>query len=167
MVSNVRQWLASASLSSSAANALGKILAPLADRYATQSLKTAGLVITATSGTKVPKIGAVDYYGIVQGHLVTIAAGTDMPALAGDITAAYYNVYCFFIDKASVVTSVRGTEAAAIADVKFPPFPPGKALVGFILVTYASAFVADTTSLGTATTVYFSPTGVFDPSVRL
>ena len=149
------------------------LLRPLADRYSTQSLRTAGLVITATSGTKVPKVGSADYYGIANGVLVTLAAATDMPALAGTVVNATFNVFCFFIDSASTVTSAMGTAGATLADVKFPPFPENKALVGFIIInpTGTGDFVGDTTALGDATvvpnTVYVSPIGPFDPSVLL
>ena len=131
----------------------------------TQALKTAGLVIKAGGGV-LAKIGAADFYATVGGRLVKIAAATDMPALTGlAITAAYFNVACFFVDAAGTVTVRFGTEAAAIAGVKFPNFPLGQALVGFLLITYASAFTGGTTALDTATTVYFSPTGAFDPTI--
>ena len=58
-----------------------------------------------------------------------------------------------------------GTEGTTLAKVKFPPFPQGKALVGYLIVTYASAFVGGTTALDTATTNFVSPVGPFDPSV--
>lgn len=137
----------------------------IADRLSCQATSSAGLVITATSGKKVPKVGSVAFAGVVQGVPVAIAAGTDMPALSGSITAGYYNVFCFFIDRASTVTSAMGIEGATLAAVKFPPFPEGKALVGYIVVTYASAFTGNTTALDTATTVYVSPVGAFDPGV--
>jgi hypothetical protein len=146
---------------------LSKMMRPLVDRLSTQATSTAGLVITATSGKKVPKIGAAAYQGVVQGIPVTIAAGTDMPALSGNITAGSYAIYCFFIDTASTVTSIKGAEGTTLAKAKFPQFPEGKALVGYIIVTYASAFTADTTALDTATTVYVSPVGAFDPSYVL
>lgn len=140
-------------------------LKAIADRLSCQATSSAGLVITATIGKKVPKIGSVAFAGVVQGVPVAIAAGTDMPALVGNITAGSYAIYCFFIDKASVVTSVKGAEGTTLALAKFPPFPEGKALVGYIVVTYASTFTADTTALDTATTVYVSPVGAFDPTV--
>ena len=80
------------------------------------------------------------------------------------ITAAKYNVYCFFIDSASVVTVAQGPEGATLAAVKFPPFPVGKALVGYLVITYASTFTGNSTALDTATTVYVSPVGAFDPT---
>ena len=166
MFSTVTQFLSGMSAEKDR-NAVFQVASPLADRYNSVATSSAGLVITATSGTKVPKIGAVPFQGIAAGVPVAIAAGTDMPALSGSITAGSFNIFCFFIDSASVVTSAMGTEGTTLAAVKFPQYPTGKALVGYITVTYASAFVGGTTSLGTATTVYISPTGAFDPSVLI
>lgn len=145
--------------------ALTQILRPIADRMSCQATTSAGLVISAT--TTKAKIGAVPFAGVVRGIPVAIAAATDMPALVGSITAGSYNVFCFFIDAASVVTVAMGIEATTLAGVKFPTFPEGKALVGYLVVTYASAFVGGTTVLSTATTVYVSPTGAFDPTINL
>lgn len=142
-------------------------VAPLTDRYSSCALNSAGLVIKA-GGSALAKTGASDFYAVVDGALVTIAAGTDMPALTGiSIGAGKYNVVCFFVDKAGTTTAVAGTEGAAIANVVWPAFPSKKALVGVLLITYASAFTGGTTPLDTATTVYLSPTGPFDPSARL
>ncbi len=147
-----------------AREALRKIFSPIADRYSTTALKTAGLVIKAGGGV-LAKIGAADFYASVAGKLVKIAASVDMPALVGTITLDLFNVFCFFVDGAGTVTVAMGKEAAAIANVKFPPFPEKKALIGFLLITHSSNFVGNTTALDTATTVYFSPTGPFDPTV--
>ena len=149
--------------SSLARENLSKILRPIVDRFSSQATSTAGLVISTT--TTKAKTGAVAFAGVASGVPVAIAAGTDMPALVGDISAGAFNVYCFFIDAASVVTVVRGTEGATLAKVKFPQVPEGKALVGYLVVTYASAFVAGTTVLSTATTIYVSPVGAFDPTL--
>jgi hypothetical protein len=137
----------------------------IADRLSCQATSTAGLVVTATTGHYVPKTGSAAFAGVVQGVPVAIAGGTDMPALVGTITATKYNIFCFFIDRASVVTSAMGIEGATLAAVKFPPFPEGKTLVGYIVVTYASTFTGGSTALDTATTVYVSPVGAFDPTV--
>ena len=145
---------------------LENALRPMVDRYSTQALATAGLVIKA-GASALAKTGATAFHGIVKGKLVTIAASTDMPALVGSITAAYYNVFCFFIDEASTVTVAMGTEGATRDAVKFPAFPENKALVGFLIVTYASAFTGGTTALDTATTQYVSPTGPIDPAVLI
>ena len=145
-------------------NAIRQVLLPIVDRFSSLATSTAGLVIKA-GGSALAKTGTVAFQGIASGVPVTIAASTDMPALSGSITAASYNIYAFFIDSASVVTSAMGTEATTLAGVKFPSFPQGKALVGYLIVTYASTFVGGTTALDTATTVYVSPVGPFDPTV--
>lgn len=142
-------------------------LVTLVDRYSTQPLTTAGLVIKA-GGSALAKTGAADFYASVGGVLVKIAASTDMPALTGiSNTAAFFNVACFFVDSAGTVTVAGGTQAATLGAVVFPPFPEKKALVGFLIITYASAFVGGTTPLDTATTVYVSPLGPFDPSALI
>jgi Lhr-like helicase len=54
-----------------------------------------------------------------------------------------------------------------LAGVKFPEFPEGKTLVGFLIITHSSTFTGGTTALDTATTVYVSPVGAFDPNILL
>lgn len=145
------------------------VLAPMqaiADRMSSQATSTAGLVIKAGAST-LAKTGAVAFQGVANGKPVAIAASTDMPALVGSITAASFNVFCFFIDSASVVTVAMGKEGTTLQKVTFPPFPVGKALVGYLIVTYASTFVGGTTALDTATTNYVSPVGAFDPTILL
>lgn len=144
-----------------------KVFKAIGDRLSCQPLSSAGLVIKAVTST-LAKTGASAFYGTVQGKLVTIAAATDMPALTGlVITASSYNVACFFIDTASTVTMLYGTEATTLAGVKFPEFPEGKTLVGFLIITHSSTFTGGTTALDTATTVYVSPVGAFDPNILL
>lgn len=142
---------------------LRKILLDLVDGFSTQPTSSAGLAITS-GGATTASIGSTAFQGIAQGVPVTIAASTVMPALVGSITAASFNIFCFFIDSASVVTVAMGTEGTTLAKVKFPIFPDGKALVGYLIVTYASAFTGGTTPLDTATTNYVSPTGPMDPT---
>lgn len=144
--------------------ALRPLFNALADRYASCALSSAGLVIKA-GGSALAKTGASVFYAVANGKIVTIAGATDMPALVGTITANKFNVFCFFIDKAGTVTAAMGVEGATLAAVKFPPFPEGKALVGFIAVTHSSTFTGGTTPLDTATTVYVSPLGAFDPQM--
>jgi hypothetical protein len=124
-------------------------------------------VIKAGGGV-LAKTGAAAFYAVAKGVLVTIAASTDMPSLVGlTITASNFNVACFFVDSASVVTLAQGTQATTIGGVKWPQFPLNKALVGFLLITHSSTFTGGTTPLDTATTVYVSPLGPFDPTVLL
>jgi hypothetical protein len=147
--------------------ALRRVLRPIGDRYSTQALNSAGLVIHGSSSA-LAKIGSSDFYAVVNGILVKIAASTDMPALTGiNITASNFNVVCFFVDSGGTVTVAAGTQASAIGSVGWPQFPENKALIGFLLITYGSTFTGGTTALDTATTVYISPTGPFDPTVLL
>jgi hypothetical protein len=142
---------------------LRKILQPLCDNLSSQPVTSAGLVI---SGTILAKIGAADFYAVVMGRLVKIAAGTNMPSLVGfNFGAGAFNVACFFVDIAGTVTMLPGTQGATLGAVVFPEPPKNKALIGFLIVTYASAFTGGTTVLSTATTVYVSPIGGFDPTV--
>lgn len=146
--------------------ALRPLLNALADRMSSQATSSAGLAISA-GGSTLAKIGATPFAGVAAGVPVAIAAGTNMPALSGTISAGKYNVFCFYIDSASVVTALMGTEGATLANVVFPQPPVGKALVGYLVVTYASAFTGGTTPLDTATTVYVSPVGAFDATITI
>lgn len=143
--------------------ALRNILAPIVDRLSCQVTATAGLVIKA-GGSALAKTGASACHGMVQGRPFTIDAATDMPALAGSISANKFNVFCFFIDLVGTRTVLMGTEAASRGNVKFPPFPEGKTLVGYLVITHNATFVGGTTALDTATTEYVSPMGACDPS---
>lgn len=144
---------------------LRAVFRAICDRLSSQATSSAGLVIKAGGGV-LAKIGAVAFQGVANGVAVTIAAATDMPSLVGTITQSSFNVFCFFIDSASVVTVAMGTEGTTLALVKFPPFPENKALVGYLIVTNGGgAFVGGTTALDTATTNFVSPIGSFDPTV--
>lgn len=146
---------------------LSRVFNALGDRYSSQPLVSAGLVINA-GGATFPKIGAADFYAVANGVLVKVAAGTALPALTGiTITAAFFNVVCFFVDSAGTLTALAGTQAATLGGVVFPQFPAKKALIGFLIITNASTFTGGTTALDAATTVYVSPLGAFDPTVLL
>jgi hypothetical protein len=145
---------------------LQTVLEQIASKHNTTSFVSAGLVIKAGGSVLAMSSASVIYRAIVRGKLVSIATSTDMPSLLGiNITAARFNVVCFFIDSGSTVTAVPGIEATTAALVTFPDFPVGKALVGFLLITHSSTFTGNTTALDTATTLYFSPVGPFDPSL--
>lgn len=145
-------------------NAIRSVASPLIDRYSSQPLTSAGLVIK-TGGSTLAKTGSSAFYAVASGVLVTIAGSTDMTALTGlSIVANSYNVAAFFVDSASVVTVAFGTSGTTLALVKWPQFPAGKALIGFLIITHSSTFTGGTTALDTATTVYVSPLGPFDPT---
>lgn len=146
---------------------LVRIFDALGDRYSSQPLTSAGLVISA-GGATTAKTGAAVFYAVAGGALVSVAAGTTLPALTGiTTTAGQYVVACFFVDGAGNLTVAGGAPGATLGAVGWPQFPQKKALVGFLIITYASAFTGGTTPLDTATTVYVSPLGAFDPTVLL
>jgi len=164
MTATLQQWLESVAVGRTRF-ALLEALGPMVDRFSSCVTSSAGLTIKA-GGSALAKTGSAVTTAVANGVAVSIAGGTDMPALTGlDITAAYFRHYCFFIDSAAVVTVAAGTEGSTRALATFPPFPAGKALVGYLTITYASSFVGGTTPLDTATTDYSSPTGAWDPSV--
>lgn len=152
--------------------AVRAVVVPLADRYISQSLSSAGLVIKA-GGSAIVKTGAAAYYGIANGILVTKGAATDMAALSGIVTNAKFNVFCFYIDSAGTLTSAMGTEGATLAAVKFPQTPEGKAMLGFVVInpTGTGNFVGGTTVLDDVTVVpnaaYVNTQGAFDPTVLI
>lgn len=147
--------------------ALQRPFESLVDRYSSCPLSQHTLAITG-GGSTTAKIATSDYYGVANGTLVKIANATNMPALTGiNISAGFFNVACFYVDKAGVVTVAGGTQGATLGAVVFPQPPQGKALVGFLIITYASAFTGGTTPLDTATTVYLAPDAAFDPTTLI
>lgn len=171
MIDTIARWLASVESERNRAF-LGAILNPIGDRYSTQSLTSAGLVIK-TGGSAIVKTGSADYYAFVNGKLVKKAAATDMAALSGTVVNATFNVYAFFIDGAGTLTSAMGTAGATLAAVIFPPIPEQKACIGFVIInpTGTGNFVGGTTPLDDVTVApnaaYVNTLGAFDPTVLL
>lgn len=150
-----------------ARDTLTKSLSYVAERLSCQMYSNSTLVIKAGGGV-LAKTGAAISYGVVNGKPIIIGAGTDMPSLTGlNIGAGKFNLICFFVDAAGTLSVLMGTEGATAGAARFPSFPTGKTLVGFLSVTHSSAFTGGTTALDTATTLYFSPVGAFDPSITL
>lgn len=146
------------------AYAVRKAFESAIDRLSSQPLTSAGLVIHG-GGSTLAKTGTSAFYAAVAGVLVKIAASTDMPALTGcNAAAGAFNVACFYVNGAGVVKMLPGTQGATLGAVVFPAPTKNQALVGFLVITYASAFTGGTTALDTATTVYVSPLAGFDPT---
>lgn len=149
--------------------ALRTALVGVYNKMSSQTLTTAGLVIKGAT-TKVAKTGAAVTYYMTNGRLGSIAAATDMPALAGTVTNAKFNVFAIFVDVAGTVSTAMGTEAATLGGVIFPAQPIKTAILGFIIInpTGTGNFVGGTTNLDDATVapnaVYVSIVGGFDPT---
>lgn len=144
---------------------LRRITLPVYDRMTSVALSSAGLVIKA-AGSTLAKTGASAATVIANGVLVSIAAATDMPALAGTISQNNYGGWAFFVDSGGNLTSAFMTQASSLAGLKFPQFPVGQACLGFVyLHPTAADFVGGTTALDAASTnaVFVSTTDGFDP----
>lgn len=141
------------------------VVKAVADRLSSQTFSTGGLAIKAASGVLVKTVNTV--YFMANGVYGALSAA-DMPALTGlNISAGKYNCAVFYVDSSGTTSVAFGTEAGTAGAVKFPNTPAGKAIIGFVMITYASAFTGNTTALDTATTVYVNTQGAFDPSVIL
>lgn len=147
------------------------VLKALGDRLSSQTLNSAGLVINA-GGSAIVKAGSA-VYAVAQGVLVTKTANTQMAALAGTVTNAKFNVFCYFIDRGGNLTTKMGIEGATLAAVTFPAIVEGTAMIGFTIInpTGTGNFVGGTTALDDATVVpnavYVNTIGAFDPSIKL
>lgn len=100
------------------------------------------------------------FHAIVQGTLLTVAAGTDMPALSGTVTADEFGIYVWLVDSAGAITQATLATGATLAAITFPTVPIDKAVVGAVIVnpTGTGDFVGGTDDLDDATVV---PNAVF------
>jgi len=116
-------------------------------------MSTGGLAIKA-GGSALVKAATL-CKAFVNGVLVSIAANTDMAALAGTVTNAKFNVFVFYINSAGTVGTAMGTEGATLGAVVFPTVPADSAVIGFVIInpTGTGNFVGGTTALDDATVV--------------
>lgn len=116
-------------------------------------MSTGGLAIKAGGGVLVK--AATLCKAFVNGVLVSIAANTDMAALAGTVTNAKFNVFVFTVKSDGTLVTQMGTEGATLAAVAFPAIAADSAVIGFIIVnpTGTGNFVGGTTALDDATVV--------------
>lgn len=137
-----------------------------------QLLQSGALAIHG-AGSPLAKTGSISYMVSLNAAgtpVIVKLAAADLPALVGTVTAAKFNVFCFFVDSAGTVTVAMGTEGATLATVVFPTFPDDKACVGIIVInpTGTGNFVGGTTNLDDATVVpnavFLNPIGAFKPT---
>jgi len=116
-------------------------------------LSTGGLAIKAGGGVLVKAATLCKAW--VDGTLISIAANTDMAALAGTVTNATFNVFVFTISSAGTVYTQMGTAGATLGAVVFPTIAADRAVIGFVIInpTGTGNFVGGTTALDDATVV--------------
>lgn len=138
------------------------------DRLKCQMFIVSQPVIKA-GGSALSKTGAAISYGVANGTAVKIAASTDQAAYSGTVTNAKFNVFVQYIDSASVLTSVMGTEGATLGAVVWPATVANKTVVSYTIInpTGTGNFVGGTTALDDGTVVpnavYVPVVGPFDP----
>ena len=122
-------------------------------------LKDPGLRIAGGSGSALAEAQNA-IYALVQGTLLTVAAGTDLPALVGTVDADDFGLYLWTIDSAGTVTQATLATGASLAAITVPSIPDDEAVVGALIVnpTGTGDFVGGTTDIDDATVV---PNAVF------
>ena len=126
--------------------------------------------LATTSGKKLVELGAAAY-ALINGTMVTIASGVDMPALVGTVVADTFNVYTFFVNEAGTTRTAMGTAGATLGAVVFPDRADDEAVIGFLIInpTGTGDFVGGTTDIDDATVVpnavYINTAYPFDPGL--
>lgn len=155
---------------------LGDVVADLINVVNTSLLTKPGLAISASTLTA-QAVSA--FVAMVQGSIVSVAAATPMPAIAGTIPTGDVACWAFSVAQnatlsVSAMTTPAATQALAIAALaaQFQTLPQETlgpqavvqtGLIGFITVSNASGsnFVAGTTALNASniTTTYYDNVG--------
>ncbi len=100
------------------------------------------------------------FYANVNGTLVTVAAGTNLPALVGTVANAAFGLFVWTINSSGTIAQLTLATGASLGAITIPEIPDNVAVVGALLVnpTGTGAFVGGTTALDDATVV---PNAVF------
>lgn len=94
-------------------------------------------------------------YYIAAGTIVLVAAGTNLPALAGTVSNGDFGIYLYTGDPAGTITQATLVTGASLAALVIPDIPTDEAVLGAIIVnpTGTGDFVGGTTALDDATVV--------------
>ena len=170
MYATVNQYLAGMASDRDKA-ALRPIFVAGSNLDSSQQITSAAMVIFG-AGSPVVKTGVSgSSYSIANGIIQIVLPGTNLPALVGSVLHATFNVFCFYINSAGVITSAMGVSGTTLSGAKFPILPLGQALIGFVIInpTGTGTFIGGTTALDDATTLpntaYVNLTGSFDTSI--
>lgn len=121
-----------------------------------QSLTQANFIIASVF----PKMGAQDWYGTINGALVTVPASTPMANPSGIVTNGTWNIFAFYTDAAGNMTSAMGQAGSTLASVVLPAKDDLRALIGMMVIhpTGSGRYFGGTTLLDDVTVV---PNAVF------
>lgn len=99
-------------------------------------------------------------YAVVNGVILTVAAGTDLPALVGTVSNAEFGLFVWTVDSAGTVAQLTLATATTLGGITVPSIPDNKAVVGAIIInpTGTGDFVGGTTLLDDGTV---APNAVF------
>lgn len=136
-----------------------EVLGAHLNRLASSVIRDPGLRIAGGSGSALAEHQNV-LYALVNGTLVTAAAGTDLPALSGTVSNGAFGLFVWTVDSAGTVAQLTLATGASFGAITFPSIPDNKAVVGALLVnpTGTGDFVGGTTNIDDATV---APNAVF------
>lgn len=140
-------------------------------RSTINSLLVSGALAIHGASSALAKTAAT-VYAIVDSVLVKLAAA-DMPALAGTVTNAKFNVFVFTVNAAGTTKTYMGTEGATLGGIVFPTTADGEVPIGFVIInpTGTGNFVGGSTNLDDATVapnaVYVNTVGEFFPQLSV
>lgn len=122
-------------------------------------LSDPGLRIDGGSGSAVAEAQTA-FYAIVDGTLLTVAAGTNMPALAGTVDNGDFGIFVWEINSSGTVAQLTLATGASLAAITFPTLSDDKAVIGALIVNPDGTgdFVGGTTDIDDATV---TPNAVF------
>lgn len=132
------------------------------------SLKSGALRQDGGSGTALSEVQNA-WLGVVNGTMVLLPAGTNMPAISLNVASGNYGLVVYTVDSSGTVVN-QVASASTLAGLSLPDISDTLAVIGGVVVNpQIGAFTGGTTLLeqGATTNVYhFDSVGAFDWSIQ-
>lgn len=112
------------------------------------------VALATAAGNLLVETGAVAQVRVGSTY-ITVASGTDMPALVGTIPADKFNVFSFFLNMDGTFRTALGTVSDTLAGIVPAVQDQDEALLGHLIInpTGTGDFVGGTTAINDATVV--------------